>query len=349
MFPRIDALDANRPRFPRSRGGHVESYFLRANHPTEPKAFWLKATVMKPLEGPQIAEAWAIAFDGTRRFATRETVPLESAHFLGSPPRIDIADAHLHVDGEGSAKGTVKGSHGTCRFEISLRADTDAPGKPMCLLPATSMIDGPFPKSKLLTPFPSLRVSGKLETSEFAAPGPDPGSPLSFAFEDWQGMQGHNWGKEHAHEYVWGQCPFFDATGKLCCVVEAFTARIKLGPIVSPRISALVVRTREQELRFDRLYDLWRQGAEVGELSWRLNMSNEAGRARLSMSTSLEQIVCLGYDNPNGVRSYCVNSKLAAVSLELETSAGRQTFTSAHGGALELLSGKLDPRITRVV
>ena len=48
---------ANALRFA-GQHGHVESYFLRANHPTRPLAVWLKATVLAPLKGPPVAESW---------------------------------------------------------------------------------------------------------------------------------------------------------------------------------------------------------------------------------------------------------------------------------------------------
>ena len=49
-------------------------------------------------------------------------------------------------------------------------------------------------------------------------------------------------------------------------------------------------------------------------------------------------MVCLGYDNPDGERSYCFNSKLAEVTLEVRPADGASfTCTSAHGGALEFL------------
>ena len=38
----------NRPRVSTKHRGHVESYFWRANHPHEGKAFWLKATILRP-------------------------------------------------------------------------------------------------------------------------------------------------------------------------------------------------------------------------------------------------------------------------------------------------------------
>ena len=49
-------------------------------------------------------------------------------------------------------------------------------------------------------------------------------------------------------------------------------------------------------------------------------------------------MVCLGYFNPDGRLSYCLNSKLAHVRLEVEPRHGDAfVLTSEHGGALEFL------------
>ena len=60
-------LPPNAPRFVPGGLRHVESYFLRANDPARPRALWVKATVLQPLSGPAVAEAWFIFFDGEQQ------------------------------------------------------------------------------------------------------------------------------------------------------------------------------------------------------------------------------------------------------------------------------------------
>ena len=74
-----EPLDDNAPRFPQHRGkGHVESYFVRANHPRRRQAIWIKATVLaRPAgQGPAVAEVWCAFFDGDAGtvWAHKETV-----------------------------------------------------------------------------------------------------------------------------------------------------------------------------------------------------------------------------------------------------------------------------------
>lgn len=95
---RRDACNGSRFR-PGETGGLYESYFLRANHPERPLAFWIRYTVFCPKGRPQEAqgELWAIWFDGETQqiAAVKESLPI--ADCLFSPGRLDvrIGDATL--------------------------------------------------------------------------------------------------------------------------------------------------------------------------------------------------------------------------------------------------------------
>ena len=82
----------------------------------------------------------------------------------------------------------------------------------------------------------------------------------------------------------------------------------------------------------------------------KVSLRSGDGEATLEMNASNQPMVCLGYDNPNGERSYCFNSKLAAVTLKVRPAdAASFTCTSEHGGALEFLRREPDPRFPSVV
>lgn len=320
--------------------GHVESYFLRANDPDRPRAFWLKQTILAPLDGPPVAESWFIWFDGDRNvtIAQRASQPFSDARFEGAgDPSIHVKTAaiDLEVGPQGWAKGELQAPEGRARFDLTWRVAASPVAKPLSIFPWRVLRTGPFPKSKLLTPFPFLQFSGRLEL---------PGETVDF--ENWPGMEGHNWGKEHTFEYAWGQClfPAEDA------MVEGFTGRVRIGGRTTPRLSALVVRRAGRTYRFDRIFDTWRQEATVELDRWALKLRSGDGEAILSMDASKKPMVCLGYGNPNGEPSYCFNSKLAEVELTVRPSDGASfTLHSAHGGALEFLRREKDPRFPRVV
>jgi hypothetical protein len=310
--------EANAVRYT-GKPGHAESWFIRANDPDSPRAVWLKITLLAPLEGEAVAEAWFIFFDGLKTFAHKDTVPLGTARF--DPPQ--AGGCRFELSGPGSARGTV----GPYAFSLTW---PQAAAEPVSLFPYGFMLTLPFPKQKLLTPCPSLVLDGEIVLPH-----------ETVRVSGWRGAQGHNWGREHTFEYAWGQCQFDDGT-----FAEGFSGRVKLGGRLLPRMSALVVRRGEQELRFDRTFDFLRQEASVGARRWTVRLHGKDGEARLRMDALDKPMACLGYMNPTGQLSYCFNTKLAEALLEVEPAHG-QPFRckSAFSGGLELLRHEPDPGV----
>ncbi len=332
----------NACRYDPQGGGHVESYFWRANDPRRPRALWLKATLLAPRSGPPVAEAWGVWFDGEtgRTLAHRETRPLSQGMFPAADSgRIDVAGCTFSLSPTGSAAGELKGSRGSLSWRLGWTREPTAVGEPLSLYPNRLLLEGPFPRSKLLTPLPALRFSGSVEAF---------GETVDVA--SWVGMQGHNWGREHPWEYAWGQCLFPGASGELEAMVEGFTGRLRLAGRTTPAMSALVIRRGARTYRFDRIFDLWRQRAELSERRWLLSLRGADGAAELTMDAGSQPIACLGYRNPDGRLSYCLNTKLARVRLWMKPAGeGPFEYESAHGGALEFLRNTPDPRLADVV
>lgn len=327
----------NQPRYA-GRRGHVESYFWRANDPARPRALWVKATILAPQLGQPVAEAWLIWFDGERSqtLAHRVTVPLAEAAFPQSEtPAIHAAGLAFDARGDGSIRGHMDAPWGRAALDLRWSRDDSPIAAPLSIFPSRLLREGPFPRSKTLTPFPSLRFGG---TAEIA------GEQVSL--QGWSGMQGHNWGREHAFEYAWGQC-LFPAHGREPeAMLEGFTGRVKLGGRTTPRMSALVVRRGEYEYRFDRILDFWNQHAELDRERWSLRLTGPGGEARLRMDAAGKPMACLGYRNPDGQLSYCFNSKLAKVELQVQPRRGGAfELHSGHGGALEFLRREPDPKL----
>lgn len=298
----MTAVADNAPRF-RENTDHVESWFVRANDPASPRAVWLKRTVLCRRDGTTVTEAWISVFDGTRTAAYRREERLD----------LDLAA------GGGRSAGTL----GDVSWDLAFTRDPGPLGEPMSLLPSARMVDAPFPKNKLLSPFPVATFAGGLRWGG-----------ETWDLDGWIGMEGHNWGAAHSPEYAWGQCVFPEQGA----VVEAASGRIELGSRTSPLFSMLVVRVGDVEHRFDRIVDRWRQQPVLDFPRWTLGMRGRAGRARLEMTADPAAMVCLGYDNPARPRSYCLNSKTARVRLSVEPRRGAPfELTSEHGGALEFL------------
>ena len=336
-------MNDNDLRYRPGTAGHVESYFVRGNAPDRRLAFWLKATVFAPRKDSAVAELWCIVFDAEngRYFSEKRTVPFAHATFGGDPMQIEIGDGTFELRDNAHLKGTLHGEGGPCRWDITWQPQEGPLSQRLCLLPSEKMVDGSFPRSTPLTPYPSVIMEGTIEVF---------GETIEV--DGWNGMQGHNWGDEHAWEYAWGHCPFVDESGTPFCWVEGFSARTRIAGRPTPIISALVVRRGDEEYRFDRLVDLWRQEATIDlqEYAWHLRLRGAAGEVALTMQADPDEMVCLGYHNPDGRLSYCLNSKLARVDLRVNpTNEAAFECSSPHGGALEFLRNSPDPNFTRVV
>ncbi len=320
----------NAPRFPGVQG-HVESWFWRANHPTERLAIWLKATVLVPLTGEAQADLWCIVFEGEQVTGRRTTVPLGKARFDGS---IQLAGAHFDLQ----LPGRLTGSTDELSWDLQLRPSPGPMTEPLCLLPTRLLLAGPLPRSKAITPQPSLVFDGSIKRGEHTIP-----------VQNWTGMQGHNWGREHAEEYAWGQCVFEGSDGP-AVLVEAVSAKLRIGGLLTPLLSTLVIRRGAQRWRFDRIVDTWNQDLAIDDMSWTLRMRGKDGSAVLSMQADPAEMACLGYLNPDGRLSYCMNSKLSRVTLRVAP-VGDDAFAcrSEHGGALEFLRSEPDARLGEVV
>ena len=110
----MTAVDDNRPRF-RPGTDHVESWFVRANHPAAPRALWLKATVLTRADGTSVAEAWCSLFDGNRTAAFRRQVSLADASFRPDTSRLAARVSSLSLDlteDGGKSSGELTGSSG---------------------------------------------------------------------------------------------------------------------------------------------------------------------------------------------------------------------------------------------
>jgi hypothetical protein len=321
----VTVRDYNQRVWPEKSGeAHVESHFLRFNDPAGERAIWLKATVVDGPAREAMAELWCCLFDGERTWGNRIAAPA-IASVTADKVSIDGCSLEL-LGGQGQARGDLSNPRGSCSWHLNWSAAAGALGEPMSLFPYPWMYRRRFPKSKLVTPAPLLRVSGHFEWD---------GRRVDLG--QWIGMQGHNWGVEHAPEYAWGQAWFGEEEPD--CVLEGFTGRTRLGPVLSPRLSCLVVRFKEREFRFDRLWRLRDQrGVLGGNGSWNLDMVGNQGRAKLWMHAPAKRSVCLGYENPDGQRLFCFNSKTARAHLWLKPNGEPPIERRSATAALEFLS-----------
>ena len=325
--------------------GHYESWFVRGNHPTRPLAFWIRYTVTSPAARPQdaVAEMFAIVFDGERgrHVVARQTHPLSEALFPTSGLGVRIAGSRLERDSaEGRAEGPTVARGGaegptvarggaegpTTGVAITWKLAFEGGGPPLLLLPERFYAGG-FPKAKSLVIRPNITFKGHVQVGDEAIP-----------VDGWRGSVNHNWGSRHTDRYAWGQVAgFIDAPDTF---LELATARIRMGPVLTPAMTPVVLRHHGREHRLNALRTLFGR-ASVRGLEWTFKAEGEGLSLRGTVRAAPADVVTLFYANPPGGRKICINTKIATCDLELTTARGVERLRTPHGAAFELLVDEL--------
>ncbi len=295
----------NRVRWdPTDARGHVESHFLRANSRDGRRAVWIKHTLLSPAgkAGVGVAEVWAVAFErGGRKVGVKSTVPIRAARYSASPFRAETGEAVLET---GAARGAAEsGGH---RIGWDIGFDPRGPSYHPFPLEGMYSRNAPFPKSKTLTPYSDIEISGWVEVDG-----------ERWTLEGWPGMQGHNWGLSHVHSYVWAHANAWDEGADGPTWFEGFSARPKVGPVVTPWLSVTAVHVGGETWRFDGLRALTSRAVHVGWYAWRATFVRGEARLRVDIEAEREDIAGLHYENPDGSMTYCLNSKLARGTIVL--------------------------------
>ena len=316
-----------RVRFdPARRGGHVESYFLKANDPEARRAVWIKATILRTTAEPDrpIAEGWAIAFDrgAGRHVGVKHDLPFGAARF--GDAGLDVGWRRPSGDflelKEGASRGAIAKNGSTIRWDLRFEGELG----PMVQLPSEALYDTPLPSSKLVTPVPDARFDGEVIVDGERWP-----------IVGWRGMQGHNWGKRHAPLYGWCHANVWEQPDSEV-VVESVSARVALGPFRLPLLTAVCVRHRGVAYDFTRPGDVRRAEAEVSHRRYAFSTEGPLGRVEGLAEAETDDMVGLHYANPDGTMTYCLNSKLARLRLRFEP-AGRAPFVlTSRAAALEI-------------
>lgn len=313
---------AQRSRLDRSRGGHYESWFLRANHPEEPRAFWIRYTLFIPANGAlsRIGEVWAIYFDGSSRHprAAQEDIPWSKCHVSSGELDLRIGESSLL---SGSAQGQAQGSHHNLQWQLQYQGGNE----PLLLLPSP-WYERSFPKAKALVSRPLARFSGHLLVD---------GERVDIS--DWVGSENHNWGERHTDSYAWGQVCGFDNDGS--SFLECASARVKLGPLWSPIMTFAVLRHEGRTLEFNNVRWSWRQKAKYAPGNWTFTCAQDGNRLQVRISAREQDIIALRYRNPPGGIKTCLNSKLAHCEVRLQCRDQHPIeLHSANSAAFEILT-----------
>jgi len=304
----------NHARYSGQVQGHYESFFQRANHPERPLAFWLRYTVFSPKGCPEnaIGELWAVFFNGetNSHVALKKEMPFSECFFNTCAFDVRVGAARL---GPGRLSGSVENGRESISWDLSCQGESS----PLLLLPQKLYLTK-LPAAKSLVTLPFAHFTGAMtvnnETVDIA---------------DWLGSANHNWGFKHTDLYAWGQVAGFD--GEQDSFLELATARIRIGPFLTPPFTPIVLRHRGREHALNGLLRTVRAQGAFSCFTWRFFSEDPQVRIDGTITAPPEAFVGLTYYNPPGGTKTCLNSKIASCELR---------FADKMKGTVEILRTK---------
>lgn len=306
--------------------GHYESWFVRANHPRRPLAFWIRYTVLSPRRraAEALGEVWAVWFDGEAGTATvvKEEFPLPSCAIAGDPLAVRIGDCRLSSE---AAVGRAR----TGERELAWDLVCDGGEAPLLLLPPPLYERG-FPRAKALVSRPNAAFDGTLRVGDAV-----------HAIERWRGSSNHNWGSRHTDSYAWGQVAGFD--GEPDAFLECSTAQLRLGPLWTPPLSLLVLRVGGREFALNSLRQAWKARGRFDFFDWRIDSQSPRARVAVHVHAPRSAFAALTYGNPPGGTKTCLNTKIASCEVEVhEEGKPPLQLAATRRAAFEILTDRDD-------
>lgn len=314
-----------RPGAPR---GHVESWFLKANEPDGRRALWLRCTIFARPPLAPVAEAWAIAFDRHRgHVAVKSTTLLESARFSKDGVDVEVDGCALSLE---RARGALASGRGSLAWDLALGAPLAAP---VIHFASRAMYrDALPPSSKVVTPLSDARAAGTVRVDRGG------GDVDAWEIADWPMMLGHNWGRGNAELYAWTHCNAWDVPD---LAFEAMSARVRIGPLLSPMATSAFVRWQGKSWDLSSVRALTKNRGAISLRRWEMTGGDGAIEIACDVAAENDDIVGLHYPNPVGPITHCLNTKLARARLELRFPNGRIVTATSRAAALEI--GTIEP------
>jgi len=222
-----------------------------------------------------------------------------------------VGEARIGSDG---ATGSIP-SRGSTAADAAWELALEGAEEPLFHLPASWLYRAPLPRTKVLSPAPAARFSGRIEIDG-----------RSIEVDSWRGMAGHNWGAQHAERWIWlhGLTPDGDW-------LDAAIGRVKVGPLTTPWVAngALSIAGDRHVLRRVRVTE--------SPSHCTFTLSGRGVEVRGTVEAPPERFVGWVYADPDGSDHHAVNCSIAEMRLSVSRKGAAATeLVVPHAAAYEL-------------
>jgi len=285
------------PRYSDSplKAGMYESLYFTAHHPAEPRALWVRHTVLKPPGAPPRASLWCTWFaDGTVRAGKVST------------PQVSSTPEHALEVGEHGWMG-IDGATGAVDLG-SVQAAWDVefhdPEPPLFHLPRPWMYSAPVPRTKSISAAPMVILTGRLQLD---------GEAVDVA--GWPCSVGHNWGAAHAERWIWLHADASSDDGPVW--LDAVIGRVRIGPLTTPWIANGAVSIDGQRHRLGGLRHGVAAPVTVHERGATVVLRGSGIDVEARAEVELRSCVAWTYADPAGPTREVVNCSVARTDLTI--------------------------------
>jgi hypothetical protein len=292
----VEAAEARWPVVPTGRG-HYESYYLRAVDPAGARGVWIRYTVSRAPGGTPTGQLWCTLFD--------RATPAPRAVRVEAGPAT-TGDAWIRLGDSTFGPAVIDGRAGAASWSLHCRD-----GRPLLEhLPRDWMYRARLPRTKLLSLSPAALFDGTVSVD---------GEKVSL--EGWPGMVGHNWGEQHAEEWLWLHGLGFEGAGADTWL-DVAVGRVRIGPVVTPWVANGAVCLDGERVRVGGLGRRVAVDASADRCSVR--MPSVGGSVTLTVTAPSEAFVHWDYADPDPGRP---------AHRVLNCSVADLTATVARGGS----------------
>ncbi len=318
--------------------GLYESFYFRGNSLSGKLSFWLKHNLLLFKNAPTVRlEGTFVLFDrlGHQCTTLHSEQTLERELFFKEIEGRSWSDFHMKMDNgcyfhlsstelEGSLSEKVDNRLQKIQWQFHLNRSQRSY---FHLSPHWLYSSPIFPKKRLLTSEIDLQFQGSITLD---------GRSLTDPSEVFVGMNGHNWGREHAAIYAYGNCNQFHESPRSPfskTYFDGYSAKIRLpgGKFLSPFLSGASLMVDGQWHHFNQLTRTTRhQIHRLDSKQWSATFHNATHTLKVDIEGSDALWVELPYDHPDRKRSLICNTKFAKgrVALLKRSGAWIREFTS---------------------
>jgi hypothetical protein len=281
-----------------SKKGLYESFFIKAGDPSGDRAVWIRYTALRRAGGPVQGAVWATVFQrGAPPVARKRLIAAGGLH-SDAGAMFKAADALLTTE---RAMGAAGDDAPIIAWDLNL---TVRESSPALSLPAPWLYRASSIRTKSLLALPRIDLTGAIQVD---------GEELQL--NRWPGVLGHNWGSEHAQQWIWLHAVLGDRDW-----FEAVVGRIRLGPVTLPWLGSATLALGGARTRFSSLTRGIPRPARtvLDDTTVELSLPGRDLTVDVSFHAQPDEFVGWRYGAPSGTERLTYNCSLASGTIRLQ-------------------------------